>query len=315
MAPASSPTPRSPACARTASRPSTGAPARAFTVRARHTIVAAGVWTGALTDAVALRPSRGSHLLVRAERLGDPRAAVNVPVPGERGRWVFALPRSDGLVAIGLTDVPAPGEPADDPRPDAGRGGRAAAARLRRARRAARPRRRRRPLRRAAPAGRRSGGRRDRRPLAPAHDRDRRRQRRARDRRRQADDVPADGAGRGRPRDRPAVPHAPAAARRRRRAGRPCARSPRRSGSCAATAPRRPRWRRSRTAARSCSSRSPRACPRARRSCCGAMRHELALTADDLVDRRVRVGLVPEWRAAAVATAERELGTDERLAG
>jgi glycerol-3-phosphate dehydrogenase len=41
-----------------------------------------------------------------------------VPVPGERGRWVFALPRTDGLVAIGLTDVPAPGAPADEPRPD-----------------------------------------------------------------------------------------------------------------------------------------------------------------------------------------------------
>ena len=66
-----------------------------------------------------LRPSRGSHLLVPASRLGDPRAAVNVPVPGEHGRWVFALPRSDGLVGIGITDVAAPGEPADEPRPDA----------------------------------------------------------------------------------------------------------------------------------------------------------------------------------------------------
>jgi glycerol-3-phosphate dehydrogenase len=87
-----------------------------FTVRARHTVVAAGVWTGALTP-VSLRPSRGSHVLVPAARLGEPRAAVNVPVPGEHGRWVFALPRSDGLVAIGLTDVP--GEPADEPQPDA----------------------------------------------------------------------------------------------------------------------------------------------------------------------------------------------------
>ena len=90
-----------------------------FTVRARHVIVAAGVWTSALTGAVRLRPSRGSHLLVRAERLGHPRAVVNVRVPGERGRWVFAVPRSDGLVAIGLTDVPAPGEPADEPAPSA----------------------------------------------------------------------------------------------------------------------------------------------------------------------------------------------------
>ena len=88
-----------------------------FTVRARRVVLAAGVWTGGLTGAVTLRPSRGSHLLVPAARLGEPRAAVNVPVPGEHGRWVFALPRSDGLVAIGLTDVP--GEPADEPQPDA----------------------------------------------------------------------------------------------------------------------------------------------------------------------------------------------------
>jgi glycerol-3-phosphate dehydrogenase len=89
----------------------------AFAVRARHVVVAAGVWTGGLAPGVALRPSRGSHLLVRAERLGLPRAGVNCPVPGERGRWITAVPRPDGLVAIGLTDVPADGPPADDPRP------------------------------------------------------------------------------------------------------------------------------------------------------------------------------------------------------
>ncbi len=44
-----------------------------------------------------------------------------------------------------------------------------------------------------------------------------------------------------------------------------------------------------------------------------AARHELALTVDDLVDRRTRAGLVPEWRAAAVAAAER-LGLGARLA-
>ncbi len=93
----------------------TGAP---FEVRARHVVLAAGVWTGGLTGAVALRPSRGSHVLVRADRLGGPRATVNVRVPGEHGRWVFAIPRADGLVAIGLTDVPT-SDPVDEPRPDA----------------------------------------------------------------------------------------------------------------------------------------------------------------------------------------------------
>lgn len=90
----------------------------ALTIRARHVILATGVWAGELTSAVRLRPSRGSHLLVPAERLGAPRAAVNLPVPGEPGRWVFALPRTDGLVAIGLTDVPVDA-PTTDPRPDA----------------------------------------------------------------------------------------------------------------------------------------------------------------------------------------------------
>jgi glycerol-3-phosphate dehydrogenase len=90
-----------------------------FELRARHVVLAAGVWTSGLTGAVTLRPSRGSHVLVPAERLGNPRAVVNVPVPGEHGRWVFALPRTDGLVAIGLTDVPHDGEAIDDPQPDA----------------------------------------------------------------------------------------------------------------------------------------------------------------------------------------------------
>jgi glycerol-3-phosphate dehydrogenase len=75
-------------------------------LRAGRVVLATGVWTGELTAAAALRPSQGSHLLVSAERLGSPRAAVNLPVPTQRGRWVFALPRTDGLVAIGLTDVP-----------------------------------------------------------------------------------------------------------------------------------------------------------------------------------------------------------------
>jgi glycerol-3-phosphate dehydrogenase len=36
-----------------------------------------------------------------------------------------------------------------------------------------------------------------------------------------------------------------------------------------------------------------------------ATRHELAVTTDDLADRRTRAGLVPEWRVATVAAAER----------
>jgi glycerol-3-phosphate dehydrogenase len=77
-----------------------------FEVGARHVINATGVWAGTLVDGVDLRPSKGSHLLVPAARLGHPRAALHVAIPGHFGRFVFAGPRPDGLVLIGLTDDP-----------------------------------------------------------------------------------------------------------------------------------------------------------------------------------------------------------------
>jgi glycerol-3-phosphate dehydrogenase len=98
----------------------TGAQARdaltgeSFRVRAKNIINATGVWAGGLVEGVRVRPSKGSHLLVAAERLGSPRASVNVPIPGGFGRFVFVLPRPDGLVLIGLTD-----EAHEGPIPDA----------------------------------------------------------------------------------------------------------------------------------------------------------------------------------------------------
>ena len=80
---------------------------QAFDVRARHVVWATGVWT----PHVPLRPSKGSHLLLRPGALGHPRAAVTVPVPGQAGRWVFAVPRPDGQVLTGLTDDPYDGPP------------------------------------------------------------------------------------------------------------------------------------------------------------------------------------------------------------
>ena len=85
-------------------------------IRARHVVNATGVWAGTLSPAVRLRPSRGSHLLLPAERLGDPRAAFNVALEGSRSRFVFALPRPDGLVLVGLTDVPVLGPVPDETR-------------------------------------------------------------------------------------------------------------------------------------------------------------------------------------------------------
>lgn len=87
-----------------------------FELRARHVVNATGVWAGTLAEGIEMRPSKGSHLLIGAHRLGDPAAAMNVPVPGHFGRFVFALPRPDGLVLVGLTDEPLPpGELPDVP--------------------------------------------------------------------------------------------------------------------------------------------------------------------------------------------------------
>jgi glycerol-3-phosphate dehydrogenase len=289
----------------------------AFTVRARHTVLAAGVWTGALTDAVALRPSRGSHLLVPGGRLGDPRAAVNVPVPGERSRWVFALPRSDGLVAIGLTDVPAPGEPADEPRPDPAE----EAELLRRVSAALDT-----PLSADDVVGRYAGLR----PLAvpsgtatdgATADLSRRHaivadpetgalavvggklttyRRMAQDAVDRLTDRPC------RTHRLPLVGAAPPAALRSVAAPE---RLVRRYGTEApavvALADGRPALL------------EPLApgVPACGAELLWAMRHERALTPADLVDRRTRAGLVPEWRAAALDSLERIMGADELLAG
>jgi glycerol-3-phosphate dehydrogenase len=75
-----------------------------FDVRARCVVVAAGVWSGGLVDGVPLQPSKGAHVLLRSEALDHPAAAFNILVPGTRNRFVFAVPRPDGLVQVGLTD-------------------------------------------------------------------------------------------------------------------------------------------------------------------------------------------------------------------
>ena len=77
-----------------------------FDIRARAVVVAAGVWCGQLIDGVPLQPSKGAHVLVRAEALGKPTSAFNILVPGSRNRFVFAVPRPDGTVQVGLTDEP-----------------------------------------------------------------------------------------------------------------------------------------------------------------------------------------------------------------
>jgi glycerol-3-phosphate dehydrogenase len=73
-------------------------------IKARSVVVAAGVWSGGLVDRVPLRPSKGAHLVLRGEALGNPTAAFNVLLPGSLSRFVFGCPRPDGTVLVGLTD-------------------------------------------------------------------------------------------------------------------------------------------------------------------------------------------------------------------
>jgi glycerol-3-phosphate dehydrogenase len=87
------------------------------TVRARAVVNAAGVWAGGLMPDVNLRPSRGTHLVLRGTSLPGLKVAVMAPVPGESNRFVFALPQPDGQVYVGLTDEPVDGAIPDVPQP------------------------------------------------------------------------------------------------------------------------------------------------------------------------------------------------------
>jgi glycerol-3-phosphate dehydrogenase len=90
----------------------------AFALRAGVVVNAAGVWAQRLAPSIRLVPSRGSHLVVPGSVLGSPSAALTVPLPRSRSRYVFALPQADGLVYLGLTDEPVEGPvPDDDPVP------------------------------------------------------------------------------------------------------------------------------------------------------------------------------------------------------
>ncbi|MGW7253835.1 glycerol-3-phosphate dehydrogenase/oxidase [Streptomyces sp. NPDC054834] len=84
-------------------------------IRARAVINASGVWAGDLVDGIRIRPSRGTHLVLRAERLGPLPAGLHIPIPGETNRFVLVLPQGDGRVYVGLTDEPVEGPVPDVP--------------------------------------------------------------------------------------------------------------------------------------------------------------------------------------------------------
>ncbi len=87
------------------------------TVTARTVINATGVWAGDLVDEVRLRPSRGTHLVLRGETFPGLRVVVYAPIPGTFNRFVLVLPQPDGTVYVGLTDEPTDGPVPDVPQP------------------------------------------------------------------------------------------------------------------------------------------------------------------------------------------------------
>ena len=87
-----------------------------YTVDARMVVNAAGVWAGQVAPNVHLRPSRGSHLVFPRDAFGGLTSGLTVPVPGQRNRFVFALPAEE-RVYVGLTDEETFGDAPDEPRP------------------------------------------------------------------------------------------------------------------------------------------------------------------------------------------------------
>jgi glycerol-3-phosphate dehydrogenase len=88
-----------------------------FDVSARAVINASGVWAGDVDASIRVRPSRGTHLVFDANAFGNPAAALTIPIPGEINRFVFAMPEQLGRVYLGLTDEDAPGPIPDVPAP------------------------------------------------------------------------------------------------------------------------------------------------------------------------------------------------------
>lgn len=87
-------------------------------LQAKAVVNATGVWSAEVDASIALRPSRGTHLVFSQETFGGLRAGLTVAVPGHFGRYVFALPQPDGRVYVGLTDEEAPGAIPDVPQAD-----------------------------------------------------------------------------------------------------------------------------------------------------------------------------------------------------
>ncbi|HZX07537.1 glycerol-3-phosphate dehydrogenase/oxidase [Kribbella sp.] len=86
-----------------------------LSVDARIVINATGIWADQVASGIKLRPSRGTHLVLPQSVFGGLSAVLTVPVPGELRRVVMAIPAPDDRVYVGLTDEDAPGPVSDVP--------------------------------------------------------------------------------------------------------------------------------------------------------------------------------------------------------
>jgi glycerol-3-phosphate dehydrogenase len=84
-------------------------------IEAGAVVNAAGVWAGELVKEIRLKPSRGTHLVLKGSTLPGLRVAVMAPVPDVKNRFVFALPQPDGNIYVGLTDEEVDGDVPDVP--------------------------------------------------------------------------------------------------------------------------------------------------------------------------------------------------------
>ncbi|MEU8223333.1 glycerol-3-phosphate dehydrogenase/oxidase [Kribbella sp. NPDC048915] len=84
-------------------------------VDAKIVINATGIWADQVASGIKLRPSRGTHLVLPQSVFGGLSAVLTVPVPGELRRVVMAIPAPDDRVYVGLTDEEAPGPVSDVP--------------------------------------------------------------------------------------------------------------------------------------------------------------------------------------------------------
>ncbi|MEU4196699.1 glycerol-3-phosphate dehydrogenase/oxidase [Kribbella sp. NPDC026611] len=86
-----------------------------FPLDARIVINATGIWADQVASGIKLRPSRGTHLVLPQSVFGGLSAVLTVPVPGDIRRAVMAIPAPDDRVYVGLTDEDAPGPVSDVP--------------------------------------------------------------------------------------------------------------------------------------------------------------------------------------------------------